>query len=192
MISGPADELASAEQRWNRLTSPDAQKRTQDQLQEYLTESKASQEELARLEAREIELTSLLQTQRLQAQLREEGSEEERRSTMAEALDELTDRLSRHGVRMLAMEPSDSGGGRSHRLQATQRAAARKDREKAAKQPDWHMIVLATWPAVKAALTDPSVFPAGLALAALKMEPAKPRTTFRRWELVVSEGGSKP
>lgn len=174
-IPGPADKIAETERRLEQLSGGDAHESFHKQLRQHTTQLKASEQELAELEARETIAQSRLHA--LQSPGRSGTLE------MAEALDKLTHGLARHGVRVLAMEKT-----RSNRTTPAKSSTARSSDQ----QSDWQISVAATWPAVRQALADANTFPPGLALSAMKMDPPRPNVALRKWELIVTDAGATP
>ncbi|MEN1727938.1 MAG: hypothetical protein AAGJ52_05815 [Pseudomonadota bacterium] len=56
----------------------------------------------------------------------------------------------------------------------------------------WEIDVAASWSAMGAVLARPDAFPPGMALSALTMDPARPSTRLRRWQLTVADAGLEP
>lgn len=194
-LPGPADEIAKVENQLSRLTGSDAQQRMARQLSEASTQLRESREQIEELEVREAELRSRLEP--IEAVRKGTGP----RLVMADALDELTERLSRHGVRVLAMHGNASNragstGGTSSRSRrrrpraGTTAAGSSASSGAANRRQIWEVSVAATWPALRAALADVDAFPTGLWLSALAMEPALPSSSLHRWDLYVNEAGA--
>ncbi|MEM6671920.1 MAG: hypothetical protein AAF726_03700 [Planctomycetota bacterium] len=197
-LPGPSKEIKAAETRLDQITGRAAQVRMQGQLQDASASLTESREELAQLEAREAEIMSSLEE--LQA------PRETRSLAMADAMDQLTRRLAKHGVRVLAMknvasrslaptQTAQYGSGRKRRaaarLNASSSAASnRAARSSSNRKTNWQVSVAGTWPSVRAALADVQAFPTGLGLSALEMQPARPGTSLHRWELFVHEVGA--
>lgn len=194
-LPGPADEIAAIQTQLARVTGSDAQQRMARQLSEASTQLRESREQIEQLEVREAELRSQLEP------IERAGGGTGPRLVMADALDELTERLSRHGVRVLAMH-SDAAS-RTGRTGATS-SRSRRRRAKVGtaaagssvtngttnRRSNWEVSVAATWPALRAALADVEAFPTGLWLSALAMEPALPNSSLHRWDLYVNEAGA--
>ncbi|MEM6552378.1 MAG: hypothetical protein AAF750_09670 [Planctomycetota bacterium] len=170
-LPGPADELPELEDRLERLSTDGAQ--TQSKLRAFSQEMSKTRQEQKALEARETELKAAIAS----------ISKPTARSAtlnMAGVLDELAHRLNAHGVQVLAME---TGGPRAPKpIDAATGTPPRQ----------WVVSVAATWPALRSALADDQVFPPGLGLAAMKMDPAQNNRSLRRWELIATVSESMP
>lgn len=194
-LPGPAAEIAETETRLARVTGADAQQRMAGQLSDASKELRESRAQIEQLEVREAELRSRLE------ELQRPRNRTLGGLDMADALDELTERLARHGVRVLAMHSEDAArsgatrttSARSRRRRAGTSAAAARSYAGAStsrRATSWEVSVAATWPSLRAALADLEAFPGGLWLSALAMEPAQPNSSLHRWDLIVTEAGA--
>jgi exonuclease VII large subunit len=163
-----SEEIAAAERRLDRVSSPEAVARQRQQLQELATQLEESRQTLDVLAAQEADLKERIQA----AQSPVAG----RTQSMAHALDMLTRRLAGHGIQVLAV--TEVGGSGARR--------------------DWRVSVAATWQDVREALAETETFPVGMALATLQMAPERPTAgstddsvvALRRWELQVRDLGA--
>ncbi|MEO0476261.1 MAG: hypothetical protein AAF085_09895 [Planctomycetota bacterium] len=174
-LPSPADEVAELEQRLDQMSSNEEQ--TLNQLREYSDQLKQNNQEIESLEAREADLSS-------QIRLLNRPKQRRQMLDLADALDELARRLSKHGAQVLAMEASDQG--------TVARGVKQSDSRSGAEQREWVVSLVATWPVLRTALADPQAFPLGLALSAMKMESVPSSGVLRRWELVVTVSEQSP
>jgi hypothetical protein len=168
-LPGPNNEIASATERLEKLTSGEAHAKMDRKLRLHATEQEQVEQQLAEFSAEEEMLRHTL------AQLRSPGGS--KHVSMAAAVSTLAQRMAMHDVHLLAMENASREGEPDHRSGNKNKVTQKK----------WQLEVAATWPAFRAALNDLNAFPPDIALLAISMHNAQSASTLRRWELIVKE-----